>query len=865
MAWDETTDYPSIQGPDRGLDVTIKGPTGVARMSHETSKPHFDKPRTVGCVGVGAKALSKLTSAADPNTLSSKKHFSFNQEPRRVIGVCVDGRFRMWDREGVSMRQRKTPWMLVLLACSITLFLTACSSEEETTGDDCVDDKQFFQKEVWSNFMQNQCVSCHTPGGVADRTNLVLQPATQTGFLDANMTKLRDVAALERDGTSILLLKPSEIVPHDGGMIFEEGSEKYVAMQEMIARFNEPVSCGEASARDEHFQEVTLLDPNETFRKATLNVAGRLPTAAEDFAIATGGEEALDQQLDLLLREDAFYTRLELIVNDMFLTDRYLGRNEAIDLLDTDFYPDARWHIDDDDENPKDYSNVNAEFLENARMYTNDSMARENLKLASFIVRNDRPFTEIVTADYMVMNPYTARAYGVTGIDFENSLDQDEWKEGRVAGIPHAGVLSSAMWLNRFPTTATNRNRHRSRMVYWFFLATDVNKLAERPLDPTNITAFNPTMNNPNCNVCHNVIDPIAGTMMNWNTEGSYSPPEDGWFTNMLPPGFGDAEMPYDGAQEYAAVQWLGQQIANDRRFATSVVHHMYRGLTGQEPLLFPTDTDSPTYQEEVLQYEVQDQIFDEIAQSFIDSDFNLRTVFKELMKSKYFRVKNVLDPERAPALAELGMGRMLTPELLDEKIKAVTGMYWEDNNGDHYLLDGNEYRMLYGGIDSDDVTVRMTDPNGIMAGIQMRMSNEMACRITARDFTQKSQDRRLFPHVDAETAPMDEAGFPDIDGENAVRKNIAHLHYHILGERLETNDEEVTRTFNLFLETLQEGRLKMTADELDGGLRCRAETDFDGVELPEENRITRDDTYTIRAWMAVVTYLLADYNFLYE
>ena len=48
------------------------------------------------------------------------------------------------------------------------------------------------------------------------------------------------------------------------------------------------------------------------------------------------------------------------------------------------------------------------------------------------------------------------------------------------------------------------------------------------------------------------------------------------------------------------------------------------------------------------------------------------------------------------------------------------------------YLLNSNEYKILYGGIDSDDVTERITDPNGIMANIQMRMANELACLSTA-------------------------------------------------------------------------------------------------------------------------------------
>jgi len=34
---------------------------------------------------------------------------------------------------------------------------------------------------------------------------------------------------------------------------------------------------------------------------------------------------------------------------------------------------------------------------------------------------------------------------------------------------------------------------------------------------------------------------------------------------------------------------------------------------------------------------------------------------------------------------------------------------------------------------------------------------------------------------------------------------------------------------------------------------------------LAETEQLSKDDNYAIRAWSAVVTYLLADYKFLYE
>lgn len=755
----------------------------------------------------------------------------------------------------------RAPWWLGMAVVSLVAAITGCDKSSEEASTTCVDDQEYFQKEVWTTFMADNCAGCHFPGGAADKSDLVLQKS-QGNFLETNYTRLKDIADFQKNGVSVLLLKPTGQVEHGGGKVMEVDSAEYKALAKLIERFDNPVTCGEDSQLEREIEAIEMLTPNEAFRKATVNLGGRLPSAAEDFRIATGGEEALDIELDRLLHEDAFYVRLEEIFNDLFLTDRYLGGNEALDLLDPDFYPDARWFVEDDD-NPVDLAAENQEFLENARLYTNDSMARENLKLATFIVKNDRPFTEIVTADYMVMNPYTARSYGVTDIEFENPLDVNEWKEGRIPGIPHSGVLSSPMWLNRFPTTATNRNRHRARMIYWFFLATDVQKLASRPLDPTTAKP-NPTREDPNCNVCHTVIDPVAGAMQNWNEQGSYEPPEDGWYPEMFVPGFEDTQLPFE-TELPTASQWLSREIAKDIRFPTAMIQHLYRGLTGNEPLNFPSDPSSPTFDQEVAEYEMQAETFDGIAAKFVASNYNLRVIIKELIKSQYFRAKDLKDESIAPVVTNLGTARMLTPELLDRKIEAVTGMPWMNDRGARYLLASNEFRMLYGGIDSDDVTVRITEPNGIMANIQLRMANEMACRVTARDFTQAPTQRRLFPHVETTTLPLNETGFPDAEGELQIRKNLAHMHYHILGEVLDPNDPEVTRSFNLYLATLQEGRLKMAAGDINANLTCSATTDFEGVELPAEQQIRTDENYAIRAWMAVVTYMLADYKFLYE
>ena len=84
------------------------------------------------------------------------------------------------------------------------------------------------------------------------------------------------------------------------------------------------------------------------------------------------------------------------------------------------------------------------------------------------------------------------------------------------------------------------------------------------------------------------------------------------------------------------------------------------------------------------------------------------------------------------------------------------------------------------------------------------------------------------------------------------IREAIVYLHRRLLGRERTTDHAEVERTFRLFAGVLESTR------------------DRKGMN-PSENwfcgpsRSVPDKTYAIRAWRAVVTYLLRQDDFLYE
>ena len=738
-----------------------------------------------------------------------------------------------------------------LLTAGAVLSGAGCNSG--SSSGDCTATRTYFEQSVWSPFMSTQCAKCHTPDGpavVASHAKFVIQPASYPGFIDTNLENLKEISKIQYEGKSELLLKPLGQMSHGGGAVLEESSDEYKALVELVERLGTTDTC--AAAGDAPLPGVTLLDAPSTLRKASLALASRLPTTAETAAVTKGGDAALESALGTLMKDPVFLTRLREIWNDFLLTDRALAYGGA-----------ARDFMNEDD-----YPNVKYDEMDPERYPANTALAREPLDLLTYIVKNDKPFTDVVKADYTVVNPYSAKVYNATEVKFANPTDENELHETHITtalgvAIPHAGMLTTPSFLNRWQTTPTNRNRARSRRVFQFFLATDVLKIAERPVDATTVTAEeNPTRQSELCTVCHQVIDPIAGAFRGWGEQDyEHFDPMGKWHDEMYPAGFNAENLP---PGSYAkGLSWLGGQISSDPRFALSAVYNVYKGFTGHDPLPYPRDAKVATFSQQLAGWEAQDAFFRVTAEAFTKSGFNLKTIVKAVIMSPYFRGA-AGDITKPVEMKDIGTSRLLTPEMLNRKIPAVLGLHWRrqyDWDRERDLLP-DDYNLIYGGINSDSVTSRLTTPNGIVASVAARMSNELACHATAWDFTKPTKERHLFPLVELSEVP--ESAGNTVDGSVIdIKKNIQYLHQLVLGEKLEIGDREIERTYQLYLDTWRE--LSLNGDT---GLSWECSGRWNrltGEELPENTRITEDKTFAVRSWMAVMTYLLSDYKFLYE
>ncbi|MEK6233365.1 MAG: hypothetical protein N2C14_01505, partial [Planctomycetales bacterium] len=360
-----------------------------------------------------------------------------------------------------------------------------------------------------------------------------------------------------------------------------------------------------------------------------------------------------------------------------------------------------------------------------------------------------------------------------------------------------------------------------------------------------------PTMQAADCVVCHKVMDPIAGLFQDYyalDGNGIFGPRKEGWYEDMFASGLEGEGLPAN--QKWRALPWLGERTAKDPRFAVARVNHVWYILAGRKPLLPPEDIDDPRFAARRRAQREQRDEMERIAARFAESGFNLKVVFKELAKSPFYRADGLAtavgNPRRLAELDDVGAARLLTPEQLERKLNAVFGAGWGR------LLDQeSKLGILYGGIDSKEITQRIAQPSGAMGAIQRLMANDVACKHVAADFSLPAKQRRLFPGIEPNVVPGASA-----QADERIRAAIVHLHELLLGRFDETDDPEVQRVFDLFAGIVKDAKSRKGIQPLESYF-CQS-----GREVTPRDP---DPDYTIRAWRAVVTYLLRQHEFLYE
>ena len=764
-------------------------------------------------------------------------------------------------------------------------------------------DDQFLSETYGAVF--TRCVGCHNEYGLAKSygLNFQLKMPGDEGFSSDNISMLSSLAepVISVEGgarmMSRLLAKPLGIADegHMGGRIFEEGDPEHRALQSLVHRLQNTDSCSSTTSVD-LFEGVQLRTPRETYARAKLTLTGEVATPEELLGMANT-ETALNQKLNALMNQDAFAQRLQEIANDWLLTD---GERNIVNRLSRGMHP-RRTYFNPPDVNrgctPTSEGGAGCclddhdeEFCANGRRLVSPHITREPLELMSWIIKSNRSIKEMLTFDQLRVSPFTAHTYGVEDlVNFTDLSDDTERQavtiqktgynniprnKNGVRALPHSGILSSNALLQRYPATESNRQRTRaSRVVLERLLAVPVDEFTDfltTGLDP-NADLENATQTAMPCIVCHTAMDPIAGNFNGFRFRGAYGPNQV-WPDYLPAPAFGDETAP----ENDDTLPWLASRVAEDPRFAYAIILPFFSGITGMPVLKAPADLADENFLAKSLAFRAQNAYLTSLKDDLMGThNYRMKPILKAIIKGPYFRAKNALNSgdtlqDGMRLHAGIGGGLALTNELLSRKIESLTGFPWRRNGGfgAPLQLDRNIYGILYGGIDSDEITQRFRDHFALQLGIIRRMANEMSCMAIPRDFSLTDADaRRLLPGIELSTT--------EISDPQGVRNGIRRLMHFAWGEDVDADGADVAHAFQLFTDVRAAGLAAIQAGDADTRLpvRCRAVRSYaasdEQVTYPSNpepddthRRTAFDNDYTIRSWMAVFTYILSDPKF---
>ena len=285
---------------------------------------------------------------------------------------------------------------------------------------------------IMDSAMPRRCEGCHTGSAPLTTPNGFAFPNDPPDAADFEL--FHTIAGIDSGGESLILVKATGGASHVGGDLFpdRELDQDYETFAAFVGR---AAACQE----DPPVNQVTinLGSGYEQLHKVVGSLASRVPSSDEANAVDGAPDQAaidtaLDPILDGLMEEEAFYVRVQEIYNDLFLTNRDQDDRGDVDgNFDLDAFANRNFYEDNFDDGERS----------DLREDTNYGIARAPVELVRYVIENDRPFTEIVTADYTMVNPYSAVIYDVDAGDpnfrFDSDRNRNNHDRGRFSPRQH--------------------------------------------------------------------------------------------------------------------------------------------------------------------------------------------------------------------------------------------------------------------------------------------------------------------------------------------------------------------------------------------------------------------------------------------
>lgn len=429
------------------------------------------------------------------------------------------------------------------------------------------------------------------------------------------------------------------------------------------------------------------------------------------------------------------------------------------------------------------------------------AIAEEPLALIEYVVRNDMPFTEIVTANWSVLNEVSSLMWDNHDYDQSTGGEQKvQWTDGR----PQSGIISSNGMLIRHPSNGANYHRGRANvlsdsLLCASFSGRDIPLNGDIDLSDDNAVAY-AVQYQPECVACHQSLDPLAGHY--WVFRNRLSP-----FQIVTAYNGGNGGIPCDESlpasfscypvkmySETLANSWLSldlrepnywgsattdttdmsQQIADDPRFSLCAAWRFNSYLT-QRPM-----NDIPFEEVAALQAK------------FIDSGFDAKQLAVDIVTSDPFLAYDAKPESAADTLPGL---QIIRPEQLHRTIQTLTGFEWAydvpiSNYGQFPTLydDNIGFRAMSGGINGGTISAPTHTTTPIKLLTMATYAEDAAGYVVDNDFMLPVNQRKLLDLVE-----------PSDTNESLIREQIGNLHSKIFGMQVEPDAEDVDMAFELF------------------------------------------------------------------
>jgi hypothetical protein len=604
-------------------------------------------------------------------------------------------------------------------------------------------DSSFFTGQVMGRVLQPVCANCHAADGSARQTNFRVTPGDALATQQSVGLHIDPQAPRE----SRLLRKPLAEVPHGGGQQLSPGSEAAQILEQWVNLVATGQQCsggGDAPTMP--------LAPSDLVVRASMDLRGQRPSLAELDAVEADAN-AYPAIVDQYLHSPEFLERVKDVYDDALLVRREDFSDES---------RDETW-----------------------------ALYGEALELIGWIVANDRPFTEIGTADYTVANALFQRDPRRMPFPMEPVVG-DAWQPTHyLDGRPHAGLLSTSAFYEVWDTNNTNKNRRRANR--WSILFHCYNFL-DTPVDVTrNVdnndddAVLNAVTERADCRACHDRLDPLASFLFpvddferleDADPTSFFSGDPERWRTaNRRPPAvYG---MPGTDIRD------MGRLLTQHARFAECQTKRAFK-------LLFLRDPKSST----------EIATATDLAQRWRTEDgYNFRQLVRRWMLSDAYRHRPVTD--------DPDWVRRVTPERLELVMKDLTGFVWtrqaEDDQDDADpnsdpprtepvpLLTTEEdgFRVILGSINGTSVSGRSYSLNASIVMVQRKLAALAADHVVATDLARPDADRTLLHGVTGSEDPaLDEA---------VLRAALARLVRRLYGQSVDAASPQVDGWLRLY------------------------------------------------------------------